>query len=287
MKALKYHHFQSAGGSIPYVRMGKGPVLFLLIGFHSDVERFKYIIAYFAQHFDVIVPEYPGMGCEATLGDLPYTTESYAKVYLEMIKSLGITSYMLGGLCYGGIISIRMMQLGAKPKKLILIETFTAGSQIKPYWYQKPLVPIVDIAAKSTALRKLFHRIIKSEKLLSYYFRFVFRGDPHIDEVVKYQVHLTSMVNPDAYLDASYELLHFSLFKSKDTWNVPTLSLFFTNDPQLDTRTALVEIERHFPKNTTTYIEYDQHVPNGPMSEAQVKHTFGPVASTLFQKIMS
>ena len=285
MKPLKRYKYKTSGGPIPYVKIGKGPVLFLLIGFHSDIDRFHHIIMHFAKHFTVIAPEYPGIGCSATLAGKPYKTAEYARIYMRMIKDLKLSSFVLCGLCYGGIISLRMIKMGLSPQKLLLIETFTSDRMLKLYTYQRVLLPVAKMAFRNRLVKRLFHKAMKSRLLLSSLFYLVFLKERNIPEVVKYQLHLTTMMHPDAYLDAAEEMLNFSLFEPSDRWTIPTVNVFFRTDPQLDSQAALNDINKHFPEHDVVYVDYSEHVPSGPMTQQQVQTTFGPVASVLRQKL--
>lgn len=120
---MKKYFYHSANGDIPYVRMGKGTPLFLTLGFNSDIDKFLPLVIYLSKYFEVIMPELPGIGCTATFGGKKYVIKEYAELYRNMIRDLHISSYILGGFCLGGIITIEMVKRGTVPKAMLLFET--------------------------------------------------------------------------------------------------------------------------------------------------------------------
>ncbi len=270
---MKKNIYQSAHGDVPYVRMGKGTSLFLILGFNSDIDKFLPLVEYLSKYFEVIMPELPGIGCKATFGGKKYVTGEYACLYGNMIRDLHLSSYVLGGFCLGGIITIEMVKQGIVPKAILLFETFTAGSMIRPLWFQRPLLPLVRLANTSTWLRSKLSSILANRPLIERFVRIAFWNRKDLDEVVPYQTRVMTMMNAHAVIDVLNEVLTFQLFSGKKiyAWDIPTVSVCITHDPMLDMDASYKELTKHFSHISRIYVDFDDHAPRGPMSKQQVE----------------
>ena len=273
MKHIKRYIYKSAGGDIPYVRIGRGTPMFLILGFNSDIDKFIPLVEYLAKYFEVIMPELPGIGCKATFGKEKFVVREYAQVYGDMLRKLHLSSYILGGFCLGGIITIEMLKQGIVPKAVLLFETFTNGSMIRPLWFQRPLLPLVRLAHTSTWLRSKFTSILANRPLIERFVRIAFWNRKDLDEVVPYQARVITMMNAHAVIDVLNEVLTFDLYSGKKiyAWDIPTISVCITHDPMLDMDASYEELTKHFSRISRIYVDFDDHAPRGPMSKKQVE----------------
>lgn len=273
MKQIKKYRYRSAHGDIPYVRVGKGTPLFLILGFNSDIDKFLPLVDYLSTYFEVIMPELPGIGCKATFGKEKFVISHYAQVYRDMIRDFHLTSYILGGFCLGGIITIAMLKQGSIPKAVLLFETFTDGSMIRPLWFQRPLLPLVQVANGSKRVRAFFSSILTNTQLIERLVRIAFWNRKDVDEIVPNQTRVITMMNADAVVDVLHEVLAFQLFSGKKTyvWDMPAIAVCITHDPMLDMDASYAELTKHFSHISRVSVDFDDHAPRGPMSKKQVE----------------
>lgn len=279
---LTYRHYKTPGGDIPYVRLGRGPTLFLLPAFHSDIERFAPFLTYLSRHFDVIMPELPGIGCEARMPGGRYTTDAYAELYVAMIRSFKLTRYILAGVSLGGIILIRMLAKGIKPRKVLVFETFTDGRMLRPYWYQRVLLPLIELSYRSRMFRKVLTSVLLNRNVLTSIIRFVYWNNPDREKIVPYQYRITAMMQPDAVVSVVHEFVNVHLpAGGANRFDVPCVIGYVTHDPIIDTESAIAALSAMFPDSEVLRIPYDDHAPRGPISEREVGGLMRDIVSRL------
>ena len=120
------HHFAAPDGAqLVWHEVGKGRPVVLLHGLFSDADtnwiRFGHAAQIAAQHFRVIMPDLRGHGASARPHDpAAYPPDILAHDGLALIADLGLTDYDLGGYSLGGRTAVRMVVLGARPRRLIV-----------------------------------------------------------------------------------------------------------------------------------------------------------------------
>jgi len=123
---ISAHRFETADRvGLAWHETGEGRPVVLLHGLFSDAEtnwiRFGHAAAIAARGFRVIMPDLRGHGTS----DRPHDPAAYPKDVLAndglaLIAHLGLTDYDLGGYSLGARTAVRMVALGAKPKRLIV-----------------------------------------------------------------------------------------------------------------------------------------------------------------------
>jgi pimeloyl-ACP methyl ester carboxylesterase len=120
------HHFTAADGTdLAWHELGEGRPVVLLHGLFSDAFtnwlRYGHAAAIAARGFRVIMPDLRAHGQSGKPHDPSfYPPDILAKDGLALIAHLGLTDYDLGGYSLGARTSVRMVALGAAPKKLIV-----------------------------------------------------------------------------------------------------------------------------------------------------------------------
>lgn len=120
------HHFTAADGTdLAWHELGEGRPVVLLHGLFSDAFtnwlRYGHAAAIAARGFRVIMPDLRAHGQSGKPHDpCFYPPDILAKDGLALIARLGLTDYDLGGYSLGARTSVRMVALGAAPKKLIV-----------------------------------------------------------------------------------------------------------------------------------------------------------------------
>lgn len=120
------HRFASFDGvELAWHELGEGRPVVLLHGLFSDARtnwiKFGHAAAIAAEGFRVIMPDLRAHGDSAKPHDpAAYPPDVLADDGLALIRHLGLTDYDLGGYSLGGRTSMRMVIMGAAPRRLIV-----------------------------------------------------------------------------------------------------------------------------------------------------------------------
>ena len=120
------HSFASFDGTqLVWHEQGEGRAVLLLHGLFSDAEtnwiRFGHAAAIAEQGFRVIMPDLRAHGFSAKPHDqASYPPDVLAHDGLALIEHLGLADYDLGGYSLGGRTAVRMVVMGAKPRRLVV-----------------------------------------------------------------------------------------------------------------------------------------------------------------------
>lgn len=120
------HRFASFDGvELAWHELGEGRPVVLLHGLFSDARtnwiKFGHAAAIAAEGFRVIMPDLRAHGDSAKPHDpAAYPPDVLADDGLALIRHLGLTDYDLGGYSLGGRTSVRMVVMGAAPRRLIV-----------------------------------------------------------------------------------------------------------------------------------------------------------------------
>jgi pimeloyl-ACP methyl ester carboxylesterase len=127
------HCFTARDGvELSWHELGEGRPVVLLHGLFSDAEtnwiRFGHAAEIAGRGFRVIMPDLRGHGTSARPHDpAAYPPDILAEDGLALIAQLGLELYDLGGYSLGGRTAVRMVVLGARPKRLIVAGMGLAG----------------------------------------------------------------------------------------------------------------------------------------------------------------
>ena len=125
--------FTAADGvDLAWHEIGEGRAVVLLHGLFSDANtnwiRFGQAAEIARRGFRVIMPDLRGHGTGARPHDpAAYPPDILATDGLALIDHLGLADYDLGGYSLGGRTAVRMVALGAKPRRLIIAGMGLAG----------------------------------------------------------------------------------------------------------------------------------------------------------------
>lgn len=120
------HHFTAADGTdLAWHELGEGRPVVLLHGLFSDAFtnwlRYGHAAAIAARGFRVIMPDLRAHGQSGKPHDPSfYPPDILARDGLALIAQLGLKDYDLGGYSLGARTSVRMVALGAAPRRLIV-----------------------------------------------------------------------------------------------------------------------------------------------------------------------
>ncbi|MEA3054119.1 MAG: hypothetical protein QOG72_3022 [Sphingomonadales bacterium] len=115
----------SDGASLVWHELGEGRPVVLLHGLFSNAEtnwiRFGHAAQIASRGFRVVMPDLRGHGKSAAPHDqASYPPDILARDGLELIAHLGLADYDLGGYSLGARTAVRMVILGAQPRRLIV-----------------------------------------------------------------------------------------------------------------------------------------------------------------------
>lgn len=120
------HHFTASDGvELAWQELGEGRPVVLLHGLFSNADmnwmRFGHAAAIASHGLRVVMPDLRAHGRSAAPHDqASYPPDILARDGLELIAHLGLTDYDLGGYSLGGRTAVRMVVLGARPRRLVV-----------------------------------------------------------------------------------------------------------------------------------------------------------------------
>jgi pimeloyl-ACP methyl ester carboxylesterase len=125
MKAVRHTFAAPDGIELAWHELGEGRAVVLLHGLFSDADtnwiRFGHAAEIAGRGFRVIMPDLRGHGTSARPHEASaYPPDVLATDGLALIAHLGLEDYDLGGYSLGGRTAVRMMALGAKPRRLVI-----------------------------------------------------------------------------------------------------------------------------------------------------------------------
>jgi len=141
------HSFASPdGANLVWHELGEGRALLLLHGLFSDAAtnwiRFGHAAAIAAEGFRVIMPDLRAHGRSASPHDpASYPPDILAHDALALIAHLRLADYDLGGYSLGARTAVRMMAMGATPRRLVISGMGLDG--------------LIDTAARSAHFRRI------------------------------------------------------------------------------------------------------------------------------------
>ena len=268
---LKYEWYQT----------GKGRSLFLVPAFHSDIERFAPFIQYLSRLFTVIVPELPGISISNPVQSARHTVDWYAIYLNRLITALRLRDYVLSGLCLGATIAVRQLEIGLlpKPRRLLLFETIYRGDMIHLDRAHTVLKKLVFALGPTHPLSLSLARfILQNETFLHWYFRWIFRREANRDVVIKNQIRLTKVMNPQTWLDIVSDLFQVDLGSEPQSLDVPAILIYNEGDDIIDTQGMIAGMKKKFPSHELFMISLPSHAPPGPISEQRVQEIIAPIA---------
>lgn len=126
MTDIAIHHFAAPDGAqIVWREMGEGRPALMLHGFFSDAQtnwiKYGHAAAVAARDFRVIMPDLRAHGDSAKPHDAAaYPPDVLATDNLALIAHLGLTDYDLVGYSLGARTALRMMIMGAAPRRAVI-----------------------------------------------------------------------------------------------------------------------------------------------------------------------
>ncbi|MBX9796390.1 MAG: alpha/beta hydrolase [Sphingomonas sp.] len=120
------HHFTAPDGArLAWHELGEGRPVVLLHGFISDAEtnwiKYGHAATIAARGFRVIMPDLRAHGASAKSHDAAaYPLDVLAHDGLALIAHLGLSDYDLGGYSLGARTSVRMLVMGATPRRAVV-----------------------------------------------------------------------------------------------------------------------------------------------------------------------
>jgi pimeloyl-ACP methyl ester carboxylesterase len=124
--AVTTHRFSAPDGAeLAWHELGEGRPVVLLHGLFSDADtnwiKFGHADALAGRGFRVIMPDLRAHGHSAKPHDeASYPPDVLARDGLALIEHLGLTDYDLGGYSLGARTAVRMVAMGAKPRRLVV-----------------------------------------------------------------------------------------------------------------------------------------------------------------------
>ncbi len=164
-KSITVQEYQTS-----YYQGEAGEPLVLIHGFGDSKISFIQSSQLLSSHYQVILPEVPGFGETERNPNRDYSIRSQVEFFHQLFKSIGLTSFHLGGNSMGGhIATAYTLAYPKQVKSLILLNA--SGLQVKkelPYQPQGKPVKTVEDFRKYT--QELFYQVPSIPKPIEAYF---------------------------------------------------------------------------------------------------------------------
>ena len=113
-----------------FEHLGQGPPLVLVHGLMGNSFCWRYVIPYFARHWEVFAPDMPGSGFSDCGQDLDCSLSGAARRLLGFLDSVGIGSCDLVGSSYGGATALALScRVPARVRRLVLVSPVNPWSK--------------------------------------------------------------------------------------------------------------------------------------------------------------
>ena len=268
-----------------YFVCGKGKPLVIVPAFHSDITRFKPLVKYLSQYFQVILPHLPGISNTKSLGEHSYTAKNYARFLNLFIDKLDLKDYLLAGFCLGGTIITRMLEMGLKkPSHLLIFEGIYDAKfiHLKPlYSFLKKI--ILQFGPENRVLKALVELVLHDERALTWYLKFTYGKEKNLEEVIKHQIEITKIMASRAYLEVIYDIFTTHLSKEKLQFKVPTTLIYNQYDNLIDVEPTIKGMQTIFPNSEVLRVDLTEHSPSGAISLKVVQKMIVPLEKKIIQ----
>ena len=275
---MKKFEIEIDGIPLPYYKTGRGRPLFLIIGFHSTIDRFLPLIEYLSDYFTIYVPEMPG---SSTPNPLPmeHTVKNYAKLYQSLIQQIKLKDYVLCGFSLGTIIAIRMLQLDSiQPFHLLLFVGIYDADYFKiPKKFSWAIEIIKRFDTSNPVIYGIADFLLHNKKFLDFFFRSVYKKESHLDKVTSHQTALTINMNSRTWLELVKDVFSLHLSQENLQFDIPTTLVNSAIDDILDSRKTAQGLSRIFPKAKVFNINLVRHSPKGPIDIKFVSKLITPM----------
>jgi len=271
------------GISWEYFVCGGGKTLLLIPAFHSDVTRFKTLISYLSQHFQVILPHLPGISNANNLGKYRFSAVNYAYFLNLLVKKLELQHYLMAGFCYGAIIGIRMLeQKVTKPEHFLIFEGIYDADFItlkKRYQVIKKLA--LRLGSKNKLLSSVVDLILHNESALKLYLYLNYRHEKDLDKVIQHQIKITKIMSTQAYIETAFDIFNTHLSQEKLEFKTPTTLIYNRFDNLIDVKPTIKGMQTIFPNNEVLTVDLTQHSPAGAINIKFVQELIKPLEEKL------
>ncbi|MBM4401948.1 MAG: alpha/beta hydrolase [Candidatus Cloacimonetes bacterium] len=274
---IHYYTCGAPADSVPFSeartpRAGKGSSLLFVHGHRADALRYKGVITYLAQFFQVYAPDLPGFGKSPPLA-IPHTMENLAKYLAAFAERLTLKNFTLAGFSMGSIIAIHTALL-IEPKlcQIILLGTpFDKNFLKMTTRKRKAMSKFFTLAAKNKTILFIADKIQKNNKIMKSLVKRQLPKDKQTKEIINYEVHFWQIMPMKVWFEASADLLQSSSASKNFKIMTPTLLIETPHDHLLQVEKNLAALKKSFPNHKVIMFSLDRHVPYGDFNEDFVK----------------
>lgn len=226
------------GGSIEYLKVGKGPPILLLHGLFAQKEQWSEMACYLSgAGFLVIAPDLPGYGKSVNFPIADHRLERQVEILHQFIKLLNIQKLNVAGSSMGG--AIAGMYSEAYPKEIRSLAFIGSpmgisgwGTAVKSALYQgiNPFIPISN-EQFGLAMQLLFYK-------------------PPVVPVDIQQSLLADYQKSNRHYQQVWDIVNLYLyeFEKSPPSSTPTLIIWGKEDSIFEVG-DITKVQRKFPKN--------------------------------------
>ncbi len=268
---IRRHTVRLRGLDWAYYTVGSGSPMVVVPPFHADIERLAPVLTYLGKYFFVISPELPGIATPTPFTGYPHTSNTYAIFIGDFIKRLRLRDYVMLAISFGGVIAIRMLEIGVvSPRKLVMYGVPLDAAHIHLSWGQRIVLSSYQIVAKNKRRAETFARyFFGTPWIISAVFAIKFIGQKQYWKIVAHQTRLTVTIHPKAWVELLKEIFSLRLSEEPLQFTVPALLVYHKHDNMLDVPQAVAGMRRIFPNSQTIIIPEGLHAPVAPITEKE------------------
>lgn len=147
---------------INYRKTGNGPVLVLLHGFPENGKLWDNIVSVLAHDFTIIIPDFPGSGDSAFIGE-DLTMEQMADSVKAVLDKETVKEAVIAGHSMGGYAALAFMEkYPALVKGLSMVHSTAAADDEEKKEIRRKSIGIIQKGAKETFIKQVVLNLFSS-----------------------------------------------------------------------------------------------------------------------------